>query len=752
MSGRDKRKASEKVIRQSPARRRYVSETIYSNYLKRLSIIISITLLILVVAFGIYLRILPLVNSHFYGYPTFLDELDPYSNYYVVKYLLDHGLLSFWDLKPPNPAAEIFWYPWGRDFTKTDVPGIYYTIYFLYLPFSRYIDLMTFMAYMPVIAAAISLIGVYLVSREISGSEIASVIITGLVATFFMDRTVAGFMVKYTIAIMITPWIFYIFIKAFKTNKTLYYMITGLLLAYSAYSTGLFAASYVPIYATLLLAPFVMKREDLRKLLINTVLMSIPVLIVFVSTPIYGYIYVVKNLGLVPIAVIFMLTIYDYVYISYLKKRALLTYVGTLIGVVVVGVILLQTGFLGIAGKAAQALGFYHVLGTLSFTIAEYQPTNMGYVLNIYGSVFILSIFSVIYNLYLTFYRKDLVAFFISIQGLIMLYVLTNLSYFLSLAVISMALTASSFLGLLVRHSSTMFIKLRRYFSFSSLLAVILLISILLSHVYIVYSYHIPAYRTHLPMIVTSGISVSIPSDAWIQALKWIRNNTDPDSVIVAWWDYGYWISVLGRRASVADGSTINGTQIELLAKFFTATNESDAIKILREDLRLKPNKTYILVYDVFTVNRYGEYIVPLNWADAAKGISAIYRIAGVNIDYDIYGNNTPSYYTVGSGPQRYVKVYRMPDGSIRIAPNWASDYVRNTTLYGIMIDGALHIFKGYTFYSEDPNVGGQPVQPPEFKYLKPAAIFMSYIPIYGNSPNSYFEAYVMVFIYQFVE
>lgn len=752
-SSRASRRTVKRAVReQRPATRgRYykrLSEDIFSRYISRIGSLVSLVLLVVVVSFGVYLRTLPILNSSSLGYGTYLDELDPYSNYYVVSYMLRNGPLSFWSLRPPNPAADLFWYPWGRDFTSTDVPGIYYTIYFLYLPFRDFIDLMTFMAYLPVVAAAISLIGLYMVSREISGSSMASVITTGIVATLFMDRTLAGFIVKYTIALMTTPWIIYFFIKGFKTNRTLYYIATGLLLAYSAYSTGLYVAPYTAIYATLLLAPLVVKREELGKMILNTLVMTVPVVLVFLSTPIYGLHYLFRNLGVVPIVVLLMLTAYKHVYIPLVGRRSLLAYTGTLATLVVAGLFAVYTGVIGLSGKAAQALGLFHVLGTLSFTIAEYQPTDMGSVMSLYGPVLVLAVFSILYNMYLTIRKRDLVAFFITVQGVLILYVLTNLSYFISLAILSMAILSSSFLGLLTRYSGTLFTRARRYISLSSFLALVMLFSVLVPHVYVVYSYHIPAYRGHLPMIVTSGVSVNMPSDAWLRALQWIRSNTDPDSVVVAWWDYGYWITPLGGRASVADGSTINGTQIEILARILTTDNESMAVEMMTRDLRLVPNKTYVLVYDVFVVNRYGEYVYPLNWADAAKGVSAVFRIAGVNIDYDIYGNNTPSYYTLGSGPQQYVRVIRTATGAI-ITPNWASDKVRNTLLYGLMIDGISRIFPGYTFYSANPQQGGTPVERPEFRHFRPAAIIPSLIPFNSGSPAPE-EVYVVVFIYQF--
>ncbi|MEZ0289860.1 MAG: hypothetical protein ABWJ42_02075 [Sulfolobales archaeon] len=736
--------------RESPSRAgrgvvRVSSETIVSRGVSRIGFYVMIALFIFIGSLGVYLRILPAVDTLSLGYPLYLDELDPYSNYYVVKYMLENGPMSFWQLKPPNPAASLFWYPWGRDFTTTDVPGIYYTIYFLYLPFSRLIDLMSFMTILPVVFAAIALIGVYFTAREISGSSLVGVITMGLLATLFMDRTVAGFLVKYTVAIMTLPWITYVFIKAFKYRRALYFILTGVLLAYSAYSTGLFVAPYVSIYATMILSPFVYRKESPTKILLELVYISLPLVVVFLSTPIYGLSYLTRNLGLIPIASILIIGLYA-VYQRVFLKLALRVYVLSLIALVALGFALIYLGVIGLAGKAAQALGLYHVLGTLSFTIAEYQPTNMGYVLNVYGSIVVLSIFSIIYGLYLLLTKRDLASFYLVILGIAILYVLSNLSYFISYAVVALTIISSLFLGLLVKSSSQIFTRVRRYLSFSSILSVVILVSVLLSHVYVVYSYHIPAYRSHLPMIVTSGIAVNTPADAWIRALEWIRNNTPRDAVIVAWWDYGYWITPLGERASIADGSTINGTQIEILAKILSTNNESIAVDMMKRYLHLQPNKTYVLVYDAFLVNMYGEYIVPLNWADAAKGISAILRIAGVNIDYDIYGNNTPSYYTVGSGPQVYVRVTRQPDGSIRITPNWASPNISNTLLYGIMIDGMLRLFPGYTFYSDFPENGGVAVERPSFEYFKPAAILYSYTPV---SVGGYYNVYVVVFIYQ---
>ena len=51
------------------------------------------------------------------------------------------------------------------------------------------------------------------------------------------------------------------------------------------------------------------------------------------------------------------------------------------------------------------------------------------------------------------------------------------------------------------------------------------------------------------PTILTGGTDSILRNNDWVNALHWISNNTPKDSVIAAWWDYGYWITTIGNRA-----------------------------------------------------------------------------------------------------------------------------------------------------------------------------------------------------------
>ena len=62
--------------------------------------------------------------------------------------------------------------------------------------------------------------------------------------------------------------------------------------------------------------------------------------------------------------------------------------------------------------------------------------------------------------------------------------------------------------------------------------------------------------------ILNSGSGYDISTNDWADAMQWLRENTPEDAVIASWWDYGYWISTLGERTTLADNATLIDWQI----------------------------------------------------------------------------------------------------------------------------------------------------------------------------------------------
>jgi dolichyl-diphosphooligosaccharide--protein glycosyltransferase len=81
--------------------------------------------------------------------------------------------------------------------------------------------------------------------------------------------------------------------------------------------------------------------------------------------------------------------------------------------------------------------------------------------------------------------------------------------------------------------------------------------------------------------IATSSIPIREGYGDWLEALTWMSDNLNSSSVVVAWWDYGYWITDIANKTTLIDNSTINSTQIAQVALMFLS-NETQALPILR--------------------------------------------------------------------------------------------------------------------------------------------------------------------------
>jgi dolichyl-diphosphooligosaccharide--protein glycosyltransferase len=69
--------------------------------------------------------------------------------------------------------------------------------------------------------------------------------------------------------------------------------------------------------------------------------------------------------------------------------------------------------------------------------------------------------------------------------------------------------------------------------------------------------------------------------DDYREAYWWLKKNTPQDSRVMAWWDYGYQISGIANRTTIADGNTWNHEHIAMLGKCLVSP-EKDAHKMVK--------------------------------------------------------------------------------------------------------------------------------------------------------------------------
>ncbi len=111
-----------------------------------------------------------------------------------------------------------------------------------------------------------------------------------------------------------------------------------------------------------------------------------------------------------------------------------------------------------------------------------------------------------------------------------------------------------------------------------------------------------PWYK-NTPTGITAKSTPYAPSEAWVKTLAWMSENTSqplgsseayydlnkpeyiyPSSAygVMAWWDYGYWITYIGHRIPNANPGQDPGA-VKKVAAFFTAQDEESADLIAKE-------------------------------------------------------------------------------------------------------------------------------------------------------------------------
>lgn len=105
-----------------------------------------------------------------------------------------------------------------------------------------------------------------------------------------------------------------------------------------------------------------------------------------------------------------------------------------------------------------------------------------------------------------------------------------------------------------------------------SLAALIIILTYVMGNSFKNYSWKLSKDLSHPSIIMRARTraGVDIKVDDYREAYWWLRDNTPEDSRIVAWWDYGYQITAIANRTTMADGNTWNHEHIALLGKCLT--------------------------------------------------------------------------------------------------------------------------------------------------------------------------------------
>lgn len=95
----------------------------------------------------------------------------------------------------------------------------------------------------------------------------------------------------------------------------------------------------------------------------------------------------------------------------------------------------------------------------------------------------------------------------------------------------------------------------------------------------------------------------SVYNQQWQKAMFWVSNNTPEDSVFGHWWDYGYWVQSIGKRATVLDGGNAIPYWNYLMGRYaLTGTSNKESAEFLYAH-----NTTHFLI-DSTDIGKYSAY------------------------------------------------------------------------------------------------------------------------------------------------
>ena len=598
--------------------------------------IITISALILILFIAFTIRIFPMKWEIQAG-AIHLSEFDPYYQYSLTKHMVENGLIS--PYIPPGWVDTQRWYPTGINMSSS-LPGLPLTAAIFYDIVSLLgvqIDLMSFCAILPAILGTLAVLIIYFLGKDIGGKP------AGLFAALFLalspsfiQRTSLGFFDDETVGIVALLLFAFMFLRAIEEDRpissTLKYSVGAALgLAYFISDWG---AAYYPIGLTVLFV-FVLvllKRYTRRLFLSYSVTFGLG-LFIAINVP-YLSAHYLTSFGILPVAGMFVLLCLFEIIHNLTSAKEKLVFVALFLGGLVGSFFLIwQLGFLqSVAGKFVSVLDpFARSASPIIESVAEHRITAWGSVYYEFG----IGIVFFIAGLYFIMKNLNNRNLFLLLFGLTGLYFAGSMVRLLVLFAPAFGLLAAVGIVGILKPFNTLLkeppkIVTKKKYSlehvsreFSGTAIFLIFIILMTNFALAPQSGGMPkVYRqAYAPVTVTVGslpIAPNKPVREWFDMLEWTKNNLQSTTVVCSWWDYGYWLTLLGNVTSLADNATINSTSIENVGFSFMA-NETQSIKMLK-----MYNASYILVFTTLALRQSsttggGTYTAWAGYGDEGK-------------------------------------------------------------------------------------------------------------------------------------
>ena len=535
------------------------------NFDFRLQHLLVIGVLALSVSISMIVRAGPAA----YGFELF--EFDPFFNYRATEYILENGTDAYF-----NWVDEKSWHPFGRDVSETSQVTLHLTAAYLYPIFNFGSSVYDFTILLPLVFGSLTAITVFAFVRVLGGTTaglFAALIFSVSLPIF--TRGLLGWFKSEPLGLFFAFLAMYLFVSGIKFNKGkisfIKLIVAGLLLALGLSAWGGILFFVIPIVLFYFSLPFIKNKDNFimwaaPSFSISLILFSLP--FERTSTFMIGY----AGLAIL-IPTIFVIVSGLVIKLSS-ERTKIRNCVILLISFIASGIGILNSGIVGLPSfRYLNAVNpFLTNQDNLTDSVAEHMTTSLSLSFT-FLSVFL--IFAVI-GIWFLFSRKTItlktdMRIFAIFTGIVAIYI--------SSAFVRLELFAS--VGIIILGSIGLTILTQKIFqqnnqNFTKIIFPVVIIILFTIPVTLPENNAWTNWSDFSPSILSGGSHFSkFASDDWKDTMLWIKQNTSEDAVIASWWDYGYWITTLSERTTLADNATLIDWQIQKIGYSLITTPEN---------------------------------------------------------------------------------------------------------------------------------------------------------------------------------
>jgi len=525
-----------------------------------------------------------------YGYE--LMEFDPFFNFRATEYIVENGFSDYFNWHDDKtwylpldttgigqPITGIS----GRDVSATSQVMLHSTAAITYQIFGGNSSLYDFTIIFPAVIGSLTVIIIFGLVRVFAGTT------AGLFASLLFAvslpiilRGTIGWFKSEPLGIFYALLGLYFFFSGIRSeNKKIAFskiILGGIIMTFAMASWGGIQFLIIPIGLFILALPFV--RKDHKFLLVSIPLFVGTFLLsaLMFERPGPSFVFGLGGISLI-IPTIFLVACIFVQKISS-DKNKIRNGLILLISIIIVGSSLLvisDESTLPLPSfRYLNALNpFLTTLDPLTDSVAEHATTSIQLSFLFHSVLLIFSAFGAWFLLFkkiphsIIFERNDM-RVFVLIMGITGVYVSSAFIRLEVFASISLIFLTSIGLSILIKEIFKINLSKKKNYSLkiSSILIIFILFTIPL--VYPTSSNWIN--NIDFPATILNGGTTYPPSNDWLETLEWIKTNTPEDSVVMSWWDYGYWISTVAERTTLIDNATISDWQITKVAEIFMST------------------------------------------------------------------------------------------------------------------------------------------------------------------------------------